>query len=995
MKRIASLLALTALLVNTSALSQTFVDVIDPVGNPSLWDLEWLDGSLYATNTSDDNVLEIDLVAETTSPVFSLSFDPRGLAWDGTNWRVSTGFDSSSPEIHTISPTGTNLGTIPAPSELTHGLELNDGLLFASRAYPDVDAAIAGVDPTTGAENETIDFPETQPGGIAFIDANTFWATNVGDDGSNIEKLYEIDRTTGSVLQELDLPDGAGRPRGLAYDGSQFLYLVVREVAEYLIYVIDLGTSGNADITLSAESLDFGPSVFGSSHDLPLTIGNIGDGDLEISNVQVIGPNAALFSTDLTATTIPAAGSEPYAVSFSPTEYGPRNATLSFETNDVTRPLVEIDLSGVGIYADQHILIEPAGLDFGEVRVDPSGQRSAIRLDLNVINGGALGLTVSDMTANDGAFSVLNTVFPFGLATLDTMTVEVEFRPTEVRTYNAILTALSDDPSNPNAEVALSGEGIQPDLVGGDVVWMMETPDNPNTDFDDPKIFSIVVPGDLTGDGIADLVFASSNYLVWAVDGNGWGETSILWSFNTCPDNNNCGAVSGNSQLFEYGMTTGEDFDDDGVNDVVIGTEGGNDHVYVLSGVDGSVIWKVGSDTDPYLASYYSVSVGTADDIPFDINNDGVLEVATGTGSASAQSPNPFNHRRVYLLDGLTGNILWERQTSFPNFRTIAASMGGGAADPIPLVVSGGGENDDNSIEARLADSGDLEWSVDVSYTPFLLERLPDDFTAVVGDDIIASGLGGPVQRIDVTSGDIVWTAPSGGSTAWDLAMVKRDAFPYYDVAVGSNGPDVKLISGETGSGIWEYTLGDQTFDVAAVPDSDGDEFQEVAAVGKSGRAVLLAGSDGSLIWDFVFGDGSFDQSGEVVVPVPDIDGNGVAEVAFGTYDGRAYLLYGGGDPIIVSEEPEAAPATFVLHAAYPNPFNPTTTIMYDLPDAASPSFTLFDALGRRVWEQALTDQPAGQHTLQLDGSQLTSGLYFVQMRAGSFAQTQSITLIK
>ncbi|MDX1438565.1 MAG: choice-of-anchor D domain-containing protein, partial [Rubricoccaceae bacterium] len=617
MKRLLHIFSVVLFLVASPVFAQTYVDVIDPAGNPSLWGLEWRDGFLYATNTADDNVIQIDPKTGAVSVATSLDFDPRGVAWDGTNWRVSTSFDSSAPEIHTIAPDGTNLGSIPAPGQLTHGLTLHDGLLFAAAAHPNETARIAGLDPTTGAENETIDFPETQPGGIAFIETNTFWATNVGDDGTNIEMLYRIDRLTGTVLQELELPEGAGRPRGLAYDGSQFLYLVVREGTPWVIYKIDLLDSGNPEITLSAESFDFGPRVFGSTYDLELTIGNEGDGDLEISNVQITGPDADRFTTSLTDTTIPASSSTPFDVSFSPTQFGPRSATLSFETNDVAHPLVEIPLAGIGIYAEQHILLEPASLDFGEVRVDPSGQRSAIRLDLNVINGGASALTVSDMTTNDDAFSVLNVTFPFDLNTLDTTTVEVEFRPTEIREYDATLTVSSNDPGNPNAEVPLSGEGIQPNLEGGDVVWMIETPDNPNTSFDDPKIFSIVVPGDLTGDGVADLVFASRNYLVWAVDGNGWGETSILWTFNSCPNNNNCGAVSGNSQLFEYGMATGEDFDDDGINDIVIGTEGGNDHVYVLSGVDGSVIWEVGSDTDPYLAGYYSVAIGP------DINNDG------------------------------------------------------------------------------------------------------------------------------------------------------------------------------------------------------------------------------------------------------------------------------------------------------------------------------------------------------------------------------------
>ena len=171
--------ALLALLLAAPLHAQTFVDVIDPAGNPSLWGLEWVDGTLYATNTLGDEIITVDLATGAVATVASLSFDPRGIAWDGTNWRVSTGFDSSSPMINTVDGTGAIVGSIPAPGELTHGLEIRGGTLLAAQAFPNPDAAIRALDPATGALLGTIPFPETQPGGVTFIDNNTIWATNV------------------------------------------------------------------------------------------------------------------------------------------------------------------------------------------------------------------------------------------------------------------------------------------------------------------------------------------------------------------------------------------------------------------------------------------------------------------------------------------------------------------------------------------------------------------------------------------------------------------------------------------------------------------------------------------------------------------------------------------------------------------------------------------------------------------------------------------------
>src|SRR5690606_30402087 len=151
------------------------------------------------------------------------------------------------------------------------------------------------------------------------------------------------------------------------------------------------------------------------------------------------------------------------------------------------------------------------------------------------------------------------------------------------------------------------------------------------------------------------------------------------------------------------------DLDGDGIGDVVIGTEGGHDHVTALSGADGSVIWDVGDvfGSDPYLASYYSVSAR------FDVTGDGVPDVATGTGSADlANSPNPYNHRRVYLHDGADGSVVWERVTTLPNFRTLLY-----ASEGETYVASGGGESGSNFLASYRASDGGMNWSVDPGHS--------------------------------------------------------------------------------------------------------------------------------------------------------------------------------------------------------------------------------------------------------------------------------------
>lgn len=89
-------------------------------------------------------------------------------------------------------------------------------------------------------------------------------------------------------------------------------------------------------------------------------------------------------------------------------------------------------------------------------------------------------------------------------------------------------------------------------------------------------------------------------------------------------------------------------------------------------------------------------------------------------------------------------------------------------------------------------------------------------------------------------------------------------------------------------------------------------------------------------------------------------------------------------------------PDDFDLSPSYPNPFNPSTTIQYQLAEQAAVRVEVFDMVGRKVSTLlAGEQQEAGTHTIRFNASQLSSGMYFVRFKAGSFQEMQKITLIK
>ena len=88
-------------------------------------------------------------------------------------------------------------------------------------------------------------------------------------------------------------------------------------------------------------------------------------------------------------------------------------------------------------------------------------------------------------------------------------------------------------------------------------------------------------------------------------------------------------------------------------------------------------------------------------------------------------------------------------------------------------------------------------------------------------------------------------------------------------------------------------------------------------------------------------------------------------------------------------------PVKTALNTSYPNPFNPSTTINYDLSAEGAVNITIYDALGRTVSELVNGVRNAGSHQINWNASDQASGAYFLRMTAGSYTSTQKLMLVK
>ena len=157
------------------------------------------------------------------------------------------------------------------------------------------------------------------------------------------------------------------------------------------------------------------------------------------------------------------------------------------------------------------------------------------------------------------------------------------------------------------------------------------------------------------------------------------------------------------------------------------------------------------------------------------------------------------------------------------------------------------------------------------------------------------------------------------------------------------------------------------------------DRFQAVPSSAPSGNYTYDAyvGAYPSVIWDedhFEFSKSPVDNGGTIVS-----DWENWGE-SFDDLSG-------------ISDNFE--PESFVLHEAFPNPFNPVTSIEFDLVESVNVHLAVYDISGRLV--AILVDglMPSGAHTASFNGANLSSGVYLINMTAGHYNASKKVVLMK
>ena len=90
-----------------------------------------------------------------------------------------------------------------------------------------------------------------------------------------------------------------------------------------------------------------------------------------------------------------------------------------------------------------------------------------------------------------------------------------------------------------------------------------------------------------------------------------------------------------------------------------------------------------------------------------------------------------------------------------------------------------------------------------------------------------------------------------------------------------------------------------------------------------------------------------------------------------------------------------SVPEAYSLKQNFPNPFNPSTKIQFDVPRAGHVKLAVYNLLGNQVGLLADGFEDAGSHVISYDASRLASGIYFYRLEAEGHFETKKMILLK
>jgi uncharacterized delta-60 repeat protein len=160
--------------------------------------------------------------------------------------------------------------------------------------------------------------------------------------------------------------------------------------------------------------------------------------------------------------------------------------------------------------------------------------------------------------------------------------------------------------------------------------------------------------------------------------------------------------------------------------------------------------------------------------------------------------------------------------------------------------------------------------------------------------------------------------------------------------------------------------------------------------------ATIRYNNSGGMVWAQRYNSPYNSNDGGVDVAVTS-NGASIYSAGFsmGSGTGLDFVVVKYTQIVGISGNNSNIPEKFALYDNYPNPFNPSTNIKFDLPDNAFVKLVVFDLTGKEVATLVNNEMQAGAYTFTLSASHLASGVYFYRIDTDKFTETKKMVLVK
>jgi len=161
------------------------------------------------------------------------------------------------------------------------------------------------------------------------------------------------------------------------------------------------------------------------------------------------------------------------------------------------------------------------------------------------------------------------------------------------------------------------------------------------------------------------------------------------------------------------------------------------------------------------------------------------------------------------------------------------------------------------------------------------------------------------------------------------------------------------------------------------------------------GSGVITDGSLGIAIWGDDLSTAAIDGAVDGAdLEIRLYDGNDFSELTYLNVRGDGSYVTDGMWVVELTGD-QAIPTEFGIESVYPNPFNSRTLVRFGLSDASAANVRLYDLSGRLLRDISLGRLSAGDHTMTIDGADLSSGVYLLELSAGADVSRRKLTLVK